>query len=85
MPVELIRSDIHLQHHASFRWCFKWLRPMWQAIYKPYRTKLCKHEHTPYRGEMPCTGPLICTMCGALFDSETKQEIHKWRLPHAPI
>lgn len=39
------------------------------------RKQWCKHEHTPYRGKIPCTGPLICTMCGLLFDPDTKRPL----------
>lgn len=43
-------------------------RNMTLAAYASTRTMTCTHEHTPYRaiGGMPCTGPRVCTMCGAV-------------------
>lgn len=32
------------------------------------RDKPCSHEHIPFRGDIPCTGPRVCTMCGQMFD-----------------
>lgn len=40
------------------------------ALYPSERHKVCLHEHAPYRGNIPCTGPRICTMCGTLFDND---------------
>jgi hypothetical protein len=35
------------------------------ALYPPVRLEVCDHVHMPYRGSVPCTGPRVCTMCGA--------------------
>lgn len=44
------------------------------------RNKECYHDHTPYRGSIPCTGPRICTMCGTLFNEQEYAQLFKKRL-----
>ena len=39
------------------------------ALDPKVREQECEHTHTPFSGSIPCTGPRICTMCGA------------WRIP----
>lgn len=39
------------------------------AAFSEERTKICAHEHVRYRGAIPCTGPIICTMCGYLWET----------------
>jgi hypothetical protein len=34
------------------------------ALAPSEREKECEHEHAPYSGVIPCTGPRVCTMCG---------------------
>lgn len=29
-----------------------------------HRALICLHEHEPYSGSIPCTGPKVCSMCG---------------------
>ena len=48
-------------------------RKRW-ALFPEVRQKVCTHDHTPYRGSMPCTGLLICTMCGMLFDDHAERD-----------
>lgn len=42
------------------------------ALVPSVREQDCPHAHVPYRGRVPCTGPRICSMCGA-----TPQEIER--------
>ena len=39
------------------------------AMYPSERDKVCDHQHVHYRGSFPCTGPVICSMCGQLWDT----------------
>jgi hypothetical protein len=32
------------------------------------REEVCDHAHVRWSGRMPCTGVLICTMCGGRGD-----------------
>ena len=38
------------------------------ALIPSERNKPCTHEHAPYSGRMPCTGPRVCSMCGTVVD-----------------
>lgn len=40
------------------------------ALVPSERERICVHHHVHYRGEVPCTGPLVCSMCGTLFHSQ---------------
>jgi len=39
------------------------------ALLPSEREKPCPHSHVAYSGRMPNTGPLVCRMCGATFNS----------------
>jgi hypothetical protein len=36
------------------------------ALYPDERDKICRHWHTPWNGQIPCTGSRQCTMCGTI-------------------
>lgn len=36
------------------------------------RDNICTHNQTPYRGDMPCTGPRVCIACGMEFWSQAE-------------
>ena len=46
----------------------------------------CKHSHVHYRGAIPCTGPIICSMCGTLWDTmeEAKATQKEWNQREMP-
>ena len=44
------------------------------ALFYEERKRICVHSHAPYRGAIPCTGPLACSMCGMLFDDRQELE-----------
>ena len=46
------------------------VRKKTRALVPSEREKICTHEHAPYRGEIPNTGPKKCSMCGMLFGSD---------------
>lgn len=46
------------------------IRTKFLAACPAERDKICTHDHTPYRGPMPCTGPRVCSMCGMEFWSQ---------------
>lgn len=42
------------------------IRTKFLAACPAERDKICTHDHTPYRGPMPCTGPRVVLFPGAL-------------------
>lgn len=44
------------------------------AQFPKEREKICIHDHAPYRGQIPCTGPRRCTMCGMEFNDDKELE-----------
>ena len=45
------------------------------ALVPSERLKECEHEHMRYRGAIPCTGPRVCSMCGAREDDLAKRDL----------
>ena len=45
------------------------------ALYPDIRDQWCEHDHAPYRGKTPCTGPLKCSMCDLLLDPDTREPL----------
>ena len=46
------------------------IRTKKRALYPEVRERICTHEHAPYSGTIPCTGPKCCTMCGMTFNDD---------------
>jgi len=46
------------------------------ALFPSERDKVCLHNHVHYRGQIPETGPVICSMCGKTWNTmkEAKKE-----------
>lgn len=38
------------------------------ALDPEVREQKCDHVHAPYSGQIPCTGPRICSMCGSRIE-----------------
>jgi len=49
------------------------------ALVPSERLKECRHEHMRYRGAIPCTGPRVCSMCGAREDDLAKRDYYFYR------
>lgn len=45
------------------------LPKMKNNLHPELRSKTCIHAPVAYRGSIPCTGPLKCSMCGTLFEN----------------
>jgi hypothetical protein len=46
-----------------------------RALFPDVREEVCRHQHFFWTGSMPCTGRLICSMCG--YTSEEINAIEK--------
>ena len=57
----------------------KILRRQINALIPSERVKVCLHSHTPFRARhgMPCTGPLVCTMCGQTFAYHADRDAYR--------
>ncbi len=40
------------------------------ALVPSEREKECDHRQAAYSGRIPCTGPIICAMCGARLPAD---------------
>ena len=45
------------------------------ALIPAVREQECDHEHWHYRGEIPCTGPRVCNMCGEILPESEGKEV----------
>lgn len=42
------------------------------ALVPSVRLEECDHQTVAYTGQIPCTGPLKCSMCGSLFSNHNE-------------